>query len=126
VIKNNQHVIVPQPNSSKSKKMAIKEIYGNASKTLLDAQKHVSSVPVKLKWLKGIVHKLGTKKVIDPRACMGMMLYIEKLQEMDSVPKEDLTKCNDILKCLQKEHKFKIDWRGDLVWDLLPEEWFDD
>ena len=55
-----------------------------------------------------------------------MMLYMERLQEMDTIPKEDLTKCNDILKYLQDKHKFKIDWRGDLIWDLLPKEWDDD
>ena len=94
--------------------------------SLLDTQQMIDAVPVKLKWLKGIVHKLGVKKVIDVKLCMGMMLYMEKLQEMDTIPKEDLTKCNDILKYLQDKHKFKIDWRGDLIWDLLPKEWDDD
>ena len=94
--------------------------------SLLDTQQKVDAVPAKLKWLKGIVHKLGVKKVIDPALCMGMMLYMERLQEMDTIPKEDLTKCNDILKYLQDKHKFKIDWRGDLIWDLLPKEWDDD
>ena len=95
-------------------------------KELQQVQKMVDSVPLKLKWLKSIVHKLGTKKVIDPALCMGMMLYMERLQEMDTIPKKDLTKCNDILKYLQDKHKFKIDWRGDLIWDLLPKEWDDD
>ena len=93
---------------------------------LQQAQKMEDAVPAKLKWLKGIVHKLGVKKVIDPALCMGMMLYMERLQEMDTIPKKDLTKCNDILKYLQDKHKFKIDWRGDLIWDLLPKEWNDD
>ena len=82
----------------------------------------------KLRWLKSTVHKSITKHkdklMYEP--CMGMMLYIERLQEMDTIPKEDLTKCNDILKYLQDKHKFKIDWRGDLIWDLLPKEWDDD
>ena len=95
-------------------------------KELQQVQKMVDSVPLKLKWLKSIVHKLGVKKVIDPALCMGMMLYMERLQEMDTIPKKDLTKCNDILKYLQDKHKFKIDWRGDLIWDLLPKEWDDD
>ena len=94
--------------------------------SLLDTQQMIDAVPIKLKWLKGIVHKLGVKKVIDVKLCMGMMLYIEKLEGMDTIPKEDLTKCNDILKYLQDKHKFKIDWRGDLIWDMLPKEWDDD
>ena len=94
--------------------------------SLLDTQQAIDSVPLKLKWLKDLVHKLGVKKVIDTKLCMGMMLYMEKLQEMDTIPKKDLTKCNDILKYLQDKHKFKIDWRGDLIWDLLPKEWEDD
>ena len=95
-------------------------------KELQQAQKMEDAVPAKLKWLKGIVHKLGVKKVIDPALCMGIMLYMERLQEMDTIPKKDLTKCNDILKYLQDKHKFKIDWRGDLIWDMLPKEWDDD
>jgi hypothetical protein len=85
-----------------------------------------STAKTKLKWLKGIVHKLGVKKVIDTQLCMGMMLYVERLQAMDTIPKLDLVKCNDILKYLQDKHKFKIDWRGDLIWDILPKDWIDD
>ena len=85
-----------------------------------------SNAKTKLKWLKGIVHKLGVKKVIEPQLCMGMMLYVEKLEKLDSIPKLDLVKCNDILKYLQDKHKFKIDWRGDLIWDILPKDWIDD
>ena len=85
-----------------------------------------SNIKIRLKWLKGIVHKLGVKKVIDTQLCMGMMLYVERLEEMDVIPKEDLKKCNDILKYLQDKHKFKIDWRGDILWDLLPKDWNDD
>ena len=85
-----------------------------------------SNAKTKLKWLKGIVHKLGVKKVIDTQLCMGMMLYVEKLEKLDSIPKLDLVKCNDILKYLQDKHKFKIDWRGDLIWDILPKDWIDD
>ena len=85
-----------------------------------------SNTKTKLKWLKGIVHKLGVKKVIDTQLCMGMMLYVERLQAMDTIPKLDLVKCNDILKYLQDKHKFKIDWRGDLIWDILPKDWIDD
>jgi|TARA_Y100000034_G_C6730135_1_gene323404 hypothetical protein len=85
-----------------------------------------SNIKIRLKWLKGIVHKLGVKKVIDIQLCMGMMLYIERLEEKDVIPKEDLKKCNDILKYLQDKHKFKIDWRGDILWDLLPKDWIDD
>ena len=85
-----------------------------------------SSVKIRLKWLKGIIHKLGVKKVIDTQLCMGMMLYVERLEEKDVIPKEDLKKCNDILKYLQDKHKFKIDWRGDLIWDILPKDWIDD
>ena len=96
---------------------------------LLDTP-HVTEQPSwnKLRWLKSIVHKSITKhkdKVMY-ESCMGMMLYIERLQEMNNVPKKDLTKCNDILTYLQDKHKFKIDWRGDLIWDLLPKEWNDD
>ena len=85
-----------------------------------------SNIKIRLKWLKGIVHKLGVKKVIDTQLCMGMMLYVERLEEKDVIPKEDLKKCNDILKYLQDKHKFKIDWRGDILWDLLPKDWIDD
>ena len=85
-----------------------------------------SNAKTKLKWLKGIVHKLGVKKVIDTQLCMGMMLYVERLEKLDSIPKLDLVKCNDILKYLQDKHKFKIDWRGDLIWDILPKDWIDD
>ena len=85
-----------------------------------------SNIKIRLKWLKGIVHKLGVKKVIDTQLCMGMMLYVERLEEKDVIPKEDLKKCNDILKYLQNKHKFKIDWRGDILWDLLPKDWIDD
>ncbi len=85
-----------------------------------------SNIKIRLKWLKGIVHKLGVKKVIDIQLCMGMMLYIERLEEKDVIPKEDLKKCNDILKYLRDKHKFKIDWRGDILWDLLPKDWIDD
>ena len=85
-----------------------------------------SNIKIRLKWLKGIVHKLGVKKVIDTQLCMGMMLYVERLEEKDVIPKEDLEKCNDILKYLQNKHKFKIDWRGDILWDLLPKDWIGD
>ena len=85
-----------------------------------------SNAKTKLKWLKGIVHKLGVKKVIDIQLCMGMMLYVERLEQLDTIPKLDLVKCNDILKYLQGKHKFKIDWRGDILWDLLPKDWNDD
>ena len=85
-----------------------------------------SNIKIRLKWLKGIIHKLGVKKVIDIQLCMGMMLYVERLEEKDVIPKEDLKKCNDILKYLQDKHKFKIDWRGDILWDLLPKDWIDD
>ena len=54
-----------------------------------------SNIKIRLKWLKGIVHKLGVKKVIDPALCMGMMLYIEnlqgKLEEGKQLNKNELT-----------------------------------
>ena len=103
---------------------------------LLDTQPTVNILPAKLKWLKGIVHKLGVKKIIDPNKTIAFMLFIDCLQEKieatlvipqaaKQVTKKDLIKCNDILKYLRNKHKFKIGWRGDLIWDLLPKEWDD-
>ena len=76
--------------------------------SLLDVQQKVDAGPAKLKWLKGIIHKLGVKKVIDPALCMGMMLYIENLQtkveEGKLLSKNELTECNGILKLIQERY----------------------
>ena len=90
--------------------------------SLLDVQQKVDAVPAKLKWLKGIIHKLGVKKVIDPALCMGMMLYIEnlqgKLEEGKQLNKNELTECNNILKLIRERYGFDIDWRDDIQKDF--------
>ena len=78
----------------------------------------------KLRWLKSTVHKCITKHkdklMYEP--CMGMMLYIEKLQnkleEEKPLTKEDLFKCNDILKLIRERYGFDIDWRDDIEKDF--------
>ena len=72
----------------------------------------------KLRWLKSTVHKSITKhkdKVMyEP--CMGMMLYIENLQnkveEGELLSKNELTECNDILKLMQERYGREIKYDG--------------
>jgi hypothetical protein len=79
----------------------------------------------KLKWLKGIVHKSVTKNKDKSMylACMGMMLFVEGLEEKaekkEYPTEEELTKCNEILKLLQRKYGFSIDWRGDIKFDKI-------
>ena len=82
---------------------------------LLDTP-HVTEQPNwnKLKWLKSTVHKCITKHkdklMYEP--CMGMMLYIENLQnkveEGELLSKNELTECNDILKLMQERYGREI------------------
>ena len=77
----------------------------------------------KLKWLKGIVHKSVTKNKDKSMylACMGMMLFVEGLEEKvekkEYPTEEELTKCNEILKLLQQRYGFNITWRGDIKFE---------
>ena len=82
---------------------------------LLDTP-HVTEQPNwnKLRWLKSIVHKSITKhkdKVMY-ESCMGMMLYIENLQnkveEGELLSKNELTECNGILKLIQEKYGHDI------------------
>ena len=78
---------------------------------LLDTP-HVTEQPNwnKLRWLKNIVHKSITKHkdklMYEP--CMGMMLYIENLQNKvekgELLSKNELTECNGILKLIQERY----------------------
>ncbi len=64
----------------------------------------------KLRWLKSTVHKCITKHkdklMYEP--CMGMMLYIENLQnkveEGELLSKNELIECNGILKLIQERY----------------------
>ena len=86
---------------------------------LLDTP-HVTEQPNwnKLKWLKSVVHKSITKHkdklMYEP--CMGMMLYIENLQnkveEGELLSKNELTECNDILKLMQERYGREIKYDG--------------
>ena len=72
----------------------------------------------KLRWLKSTVHKSITKHkdklMYEP--CMGMMLYIENLQnkveEGELLSKNELTECNDILKLMQERYGREIKYDG--------------
>ena len=72
----------------------------------------------KLRWLKSTVHKTITKHkdklMYEP--CMGMMLYIENLQnkveEGELLSKNELTECNDILKLMQERYGREIKYDG--------------
>ena len=78
----------------------------------------------KLRWLKSTVHKNITKHkdklMYEP--CMGMMLYIEKLQNKlekgKPLTEKDLIECNNILKLIKERYDLEIDWRDDIQKDF--------
>ena len=80
----------------------------------------MKKISQKLKWLKGIVHKSVTKNKDKSMylACMGMMLFVEGLEERvkkkEYPTEEELTKCNEILKLLQHKYGYDIDWKMDI------------
>jgi glutamine amidotransferase PdxT len=80
----------------------------------------MKKIAQKLKWLKGIVHKSVTKNKDKSMylACMGMMLFVEGLEEgvekKEYPTEEELTKCNEILKLLQHKYGYDIDWKMDI------------
>ena len=80
----------------------------------------MKKIAQKLKWLKGIIHKCVTKNKDKSMyiACMGMMLFVEGLEEKtekkEYPTEEELTKCNEILKLLQHKYGYDIDWKMDI------------
>ena len=80
----------------------------------------MKKISQKLKWLKGIIHKCVTKNKDKSMylACMGMMLFVEGLEEKtekkEYPTEEELTKCNEILKLLQHKYGYDIDWKMDI------------
>jgi hypothetical protein len=56
-------------------------------------------------------------------ACMGMMLFVEGLEEKaekkEHPTEEELTKCNEILKLLEHKYGFNITWRGDIKFESV-------
>ena len=80
----------------------------------------MKKIAQKLKWLKGIVHKSVTKNKDKSMylACMGMMLFVEGLEERvkkkEYPTEEELTKCNEILNLLRHKYGYDIDWKMDI------------
>jgi len=80
----------------------------------------MKKISQKLKWLKGIVHKSVTKNKDKSMylACMGMMLFVEGLEERvkkkEYPTEEELTKCNEILNLLRHKYGYDIDWKMDI------------
>ena len=83
----------------------------------------MKKISQKLKWLKGIVHKCITKNKdkLMYAPCMGMMLFIEGLEERvekkEHPTEEELIKCNEILKLFRHRYGYGIDWKMDIKFD---------
>ena len=69
----------------------------------------------KLRWLKGKTHELGSEQIIDPRVCIGAMLFIEGLQEKKRITMDELQRCNDLLKYMRDEHEYLIDFNKEML-----------